>query len=312
MIKENTMREGQCYLEGLPRIYEYTAHQGHNGDVFLLPRDVDYNYNRDNLIETYGLDEKIEGKPHDLVRIIEVKDALAIRYNATNVLTPLLYAEYLPDILWHLNTQGILFTKVSAKTIEWVKQTDVATEYGKHTFDKFWLPCCGPVDSIQEGDVLCIFNRRVSGWDGSFERPVVELLGAGGHLPTIWDAERACFRALTVEENLAKETQEELGLFIDEKDITIFGGYCNYITHELVILAGIILDESYLPKIQAYAINNNDEDVQGIYMGKFEDVIQYYRKNPEPFAGGAKAAPTNFPNNKELMDRVRAHFQHNG
>lgn len=309
MMKTNIMREGQSYLAGLPRIYEYAERQSHDSDVFLLPRDVEYNYNTDDLIETYGLDKKIEGKPHDLVRIIEVKDALAIQYNATNVLTPLLYAEYLPDILWHLNTQGILFTKVSAKTIEWIKHTDATVRYGKHAFDKFWLPCCGSVDSIQEGDVLCIFNRRVSGWDGSLERPVVELLGAGGHLPTIWDIEHKTFRMLTFEENLAKEAQEELGFFVDDKNITIFGGYCNSVTHELVVLAGIMLDEKYLPEIQAYAIDNAEEDTQGIYMGRFEEVIQYYQKRPEPFAGGAKAAPTNFPNNKELMDRVRAHFR---
>lgn len=310
MKKTNTKPEGQHYLDGLPRIYGYAEHQKYNSDVFLLPRDVAYNYNTDNLIEVYGLDERIEGRPHDLVRIIEVKDPLAVQYNVTNVLTPLLYAEYLPDILWHLNTQGILFTKVSAKTIEWIKHTDATANYGKHAFDKFWLPCCGSVDSIQEGDVLCIFNRRVAGWDGTPERPVVELLGAGGHLPVMWDAENSVFRMLTFEENLVKETREELGVLIDDKNITIFGGYSNTVTHELVVLAGIMLDESYLPEIQAYAIDNPEEDTRGIHMGRFEEVIRYYQKNPEPFAGGAKAAPTNFPNNKRLMDKVREHFKY--
>lgn len=310
MFQENTMREAQLCLERLPRIYEYVEHGNHSSDVFLLPRNIGYNYNTDNLIEIYGLDRKLDGRPHDLVRIIEVKNALDIQYNATNVLTPLLYAEYLPDILWHLNTQGILFTKVSAKTVAWIKHTDATAKYGTHGFDKFWLPCCGSVDSIHEGDILCVFNRRVSGWDGSLERPVVELLGAGGHLPTIWDMGHSAFRMLTFEENLAKEAQEELGFSVDNKNVTIFGGYRNTMTHELVVLAGIMLDESYLPMIQAYAINNTDEDTQGIYMGRFEDVIRYYKENPEPFAGGAKAAETNFPNNKELMDRVRAYVQH--
>ena len=127
-------------------------------------------------------------------------------------------------------------------------------------------------------------------------------------MPTVWDMERSAFRMLTFEENLAKEAQEELGLSVNHKNVTIFGGYCNTITHELVVLAGIMLDESYLPMIQAYAVSNTDEDTQGIYIGKFEDVIQYYQENPEPFAGGVKAAATNFPNNKELMDRVRAHL----
>ena len=38
---------------------------------------------------------------------------------------------------------------------------------------------------VRSGDRIFIFNRRVGGWDGSPERPVVEFLGAGGHVPSI-------------------------------------------------------------------------------------------------------------------------------
>lgn len=306
--RNNTLCNAQEYLEKLPRIHNFDERQDYDCDVFLLPAEMDFNYNTDFMIETYGVNNKIDGRPHDLVRIIKVIDALNSKYEKTNVLTPLLYAEYLPDILWHITTQGILFTRVSNQAIKWIRETDKTAPYGKHSFDKFWLPCCGPIENIREGDVLCIFNRRVAGWDGSPERPVVELLGAGGHLPTVWQATLEQFKALSVEENLIKEIHEELGFSIPQTDISIFGGYSNTVTHELVILAGIMVDDSYLPTIQEYAVQNIDEDTHGIYMGKFDDVICYYKENPTPFAGGAKAAPTNFPNNEALMKRVRQHF----
>ena len=106
-----------------------------------------------------------------------------------------------------------------------------------------------------------------------------------------------------------KELHEELGILINEKNILIFGGYNNDITHELVVLSGIEISDLYLPHIQEYAIQNIDEDTKGIYLGTFEEVINYYRRNPEPFAGGSKAAPCNFPNQIELMNRVFGKIQ---
>lgn len=308
MRKENTLADAQQYLEKLPRINSFAERHNFSCDVFLLPPDMDFNYNADFMIETYGINSKIDGRPHDLVRIIKVIDPLNMEYEATNVLTPLLYAEHLPDILWHITTHGILFVKISSQTIQWIKDTNKTAPYGKHPFDKFWLPCCEPIENIQEGDVLCIFNRRVAGWDGSPERPVVELLGAGGHLPTVWKEATKQFKTLSIKENLQKEIHEELGFSIPETDIVIFGGYSNSVTHELVILSGIMVDDSYLPAIQEYAVQNIDADTHGIYMGKFDDVIRYYKDNPTPFAGGMKAAPTNFPNNEDLMKRVRQYF----
>lgn len=170
--------------------------------------------------------------------------------------------------------------------------------------DKFWLPCSKSINSLKEGDKLCIFNRRVGGWDGSHERPVIELLGAGGHVPMIWDEQNSKFHPLSIKENLRKEIYEELGISIIEKNILIFGGYKNEITHELVVLSGIEINDLYLPYIQEYAIQNIDEDTMGIYLGTFEEVIECYRYNPEPFAGGSKTAPCNFPSQLELMNRV--------
>lgn len=62
--------------------------------------------------------------------------------------------------------------------------------------------------------------------------------------------------------------------------------------------------EDELTSLQKYAIQNIDEDTEGIYLGTFPETIDYYRKNPEPFAGGKKAAPYNFPNRKESMQRA--------
>ena len=41
-------------------------------------------------------------------------------------------------------------------------------------------------------------------------------------------------------------------------------------------------------------------------------VMNYYRANPEYFAGGKKAAPTNFPFCKELMNIVETYFLKRG
>ena len=71
-----------------------------------------------------------------------------------------------------------------------------------------------------------------------------------------------------------------------------------------MVLCGIEIKEENLRSLQEYAIQNIDEDTEGIYLGTFLETIDYYRKNPTPFAGGEKVAPYNFPNRKELMKRV--------
>lgn len=299
------MGKANEYLHNIPQISKVQdAEKYVSQDVFLFSDKACFTFRSNSLVETKGLGEKWDKKIRDLIRVIKIKNAIDIEYEKTNILTPLMFAESLSDIPWHLNTQGILFTRVSQKTIEWIKKEIKINRYGKHEFDKFWLPFCKNIDEVKEGDVLCIFNRRVAGWDGSHERPVIELLGAGGHLPTIWDSKKECFRELEFKENFQKEFTEELGGKVDKKDIVIFGGYQNDVTHELVILCGIEIREEELMSLQEYAIQNIDEDTEGIYLGTFPETIDYYRKNPVPFAGGEKAAPYNFPNRKELMERA--------
>lgn len=299
------MEKANEYLHNIPQISKVKeAEKYAGGDVLLFSDKASFTFRSDNLVITDGLGPKWDKKIRDLIRVIKIENAIDIKYKKTNILTPLMFAESSSDIPWHLNTQSILFTRVSQKTIEWIKSEIKLNKYGKHEFDKFWLPFCKNIEEVKAGDVLCIFNRRVAGWDGSHERPVIELLGAGGHLPTIWDPQKECFRELEFTENLQKEFTEELGGKIDKKDIVIFGGYQNDVTHELVVLCGIEIKEEKLRSLQEYAIQNIDEDTEGIYLGTFPETIDYYRKNPAPFAGGEKAALYNFPNREELMRRV--------
>lgn len=293
------------YLHAIPQI-SYLAETVKYGeeDVLLFDSNASFIYREDDLIQTNGLGEKWDKKLRDLIRVINIVDAYNIIYEKTNILTPLMYAEISEYIPWHLNTQSILFTKISEETLKWIKQENNKVDYGLHEFDKFWLPFCRDINEIKAGDVLCVFNRRVGGWDGSHEKPVIELLGAGGHVPTIWDSDNEGFRELEIKENFQKEFKEELGGKIEKKDIVVFGGYQNDATHELVVLCGIEIEDKVLKTMQEYAIQNIDEDTKGIYLGTFKDTIQYYCKNPNPFAGGAKAAPYNFPNQNDLMEKV--------
>ena len=292
------------YLRQLPRISDPSACGEHSGKVFLLPSHVDFCVNDATEVRTIGLSPKLDAKVLDLINIIEIDNALDIQYRETDVLTPLVYAESLPDILWHITTQAILFVRVSENALAWIDQTHQNARYGMHPMDQFWLSCSKPLEQVCPGELLCVFNRRVGGWDGSKERPVIELLGAGGHLPTVWDDAIGGVRTLGIKENLQKEMGEELGIDIDDSLINVFGGYVNQVTHELVILAGIELDESLLPMMQGYAIQNIDADTMGIYMGSFNEVMDYYRNDPSYFAGGVRTAPCNFPNQRELMDKV--------
>ncbi len=301
---------GADKLRSLTRIESIEESLKYKEDVFLLPKTIQYKFLEDNLFELKGISDKWDKKKIDLIRVIQVSDALNIKYQRTNVLTPLAYAESREDILWHLNTQGIFVSKIEHDDIlQWIKNESREKNYGRHEFDSFWLPFCGAVEQLQIGDVICIFNRRVAGWDGSAKRPVIELLGAGGHLPVIFDENLNDFRQLSIVENMQKETFEELGIKLSNRDIDSFGGYTNFITHELVALMGVKISDILIPKVQEYAMQNSDGDTKGIYLGFFDTVIDYYRRNPKPFAGGVKAATCNFPNQIQLMKKISTYLK---
>lgn len=298
------MNYAEQYLRSLPRIENINEANKYDGDVFLLPFDVEFSILDNSLVKTSGLGSKWDMRNLDLIRSIKQINSTEFNFEFTNILTPLAYAESLKVKPMHITTQSVLFTKISSVGLDWIKSENEKNIYAKHKYDKFWLPFSMPLDAVNPGDIICIFNRRVNGWDGSLERPVIELLGAGGHLPVVWDNTKGIFEPLSIKENLQKEVEEELNLKVSETDIIIFGSFPNPITFELVILCGIKIDEKLLPKIQRYAYQNIDDDTKGIYMGTFAEVINFYRQNPAPFAGGKKSAPFNFPNNKTLMDRT--------
>lgn len=289
------------YLHSIPKITNIVDAKKYNSDVLLIPDNVTFNF-ENNLIQTMGLgnDDK---RAKDLLRVIEIEEPLDIKYKCTNILSPLVCIEKMSVIPWHLNTQGIVYTSLSSKGRKWVKEKIATTKYEKHPEDNFWLSCSRAIENTNS-NVVGVFNRRVGGWDGSLERPVIELLGAGGHVPTIWNEKKCQMENLSITENFQKEFQEELGITIDEKEISIFGGYANEITHELVVLCGIYIPEDKIPLIYSFSSNNISENTMGIYMGDIEDVLNYYKTNPNYFAGGSKAAPYNFPNRPELMERT--------
>ena len=304
--------EAKFYLDKMPRIYRYQEHEKYQEHVFLLPQGIDYDVNENTEITTRGLSPELDRKTRDLINVIVSEDPLRMKFRRTNVLTPLMYAESLPDILWHITTQALLFTRVTNELLSWIRDAETKVDYGKHSMDYLWLSCSKTLDDVCPGDYICVFNRRVAGWDGSHDRPVIELLGTGGHLPTIWDKGKKTFRMLSFEENLQKEAEEELALSFRPEDIHIFGGYNNEVTHEMVVLAGIEIPADKIPEMEDYAIKNIDPDTMGIYLGTFSEVMSYYRKDPVYFAGGERAAGTNFPHQIELMTIIENWFAKKG
>lgn len=305
-MDKRMIEEATHYLKGLKRIKSVEEGMQYSEDVLLLPDNVDIVVDERSNIRIIGFAKSEKIKAKDLLRIIEVEEPRGMQYRETNVLSPSMYVHSLQEKPWHITTQGFLVTRISDKTKAFIKEEKerLKNYYGKHELDCLWLPCSKQLSDVENEELVCIFNRRVSGWDGSIDRPVVELLGAGGHLQTIWDDQNKRFRSRSFESNLMKEFDEEIGLEIEDKDIMCIGGFVNDKTQELVIFSCIFIDETDIPGIQKYALNNLAEDTDGIYLGTFLETMHYYRENPEYFAGGVKAAKTNFPNNDYIVNKI--------
>lgn len=294
------------YLKSIKRVNSVEEGQRYTEDVLLLPKNIDIAVSKNSLVYVCGLNDLVDRKPKDMLRIIEIEDAISVKYKETNVISPSIYVHNIANKPCHITTQAFLYTTMTNELKKYVniEKKEMSSHYGRHEMDSFWLPCSKPLEQMKNDDVVCVFNRRVAGWDGSNERPVIELLGAGGHLQSVWDDERELFVSRTLEDNLKKEFSEELGLKIHDSDITCVGGFFNANTSELVILSCIRVDSSQIPQIQKYALNNQAEDTDGVYMCSLEEAISYYKKDPSYFAGGVSAAPYNFPNNEPLMERL--------
>lgn len=241
----------------------------------------------------------------DLLRIIRIKDADNLKYENTNILIPRVYAESLAEIPQHISIQCLFFWKLKKEDLEKLGSLIQSEVYNKTIYDKMWISLEKDLLSLKENDSIYIMSRRVGGWDGSVEKPVIELLCSGGHLPTLWNNEMECFETLEPEELLKKEILEEVGLSIDKKRFMKIGGFHARTTNELVILCALFIDRKELNKMINFARGNISENVDGIYLGEFEDVMKLYELHPEYFAGGKKAKPTNFPENTNLMDKIK-------
>ena len=298
----------QEYLDNLCRVSSVNEGLAKLGEeTLLLPEGIALRAFDDSNVQTVGLSTKSDSQRRDILRIIQITDAFNVQYTETNILSPLVYVHSLETKPCHITTQAVLFTHISEMTKGWVEFNIEQTRchYGRHQNDCLWLPFSKKLDDVSTNDLVCIFNRRVGGWDGSIESPVIELLGAGGHLQSVWDEKSQCFKSRTIFDNLAKEFREEIGLDLRADEVKVIGGFSNDSTSELVILCGVMIAEDKLPALLEYAINNIEEETDGLYLGTFDEVIEFYRIDPRPFAGGMVAAPYNFPNRPELIQEIR-------
>lgn len=247
----------------------------------------------------------------DLLRVIEIIDPLTLKYKNTKVLMPRVYAEKHSSIPQHISVQCLFFHKIKVQDLNKFIKIIETTKYNKTSYDKIWIKKDWNFTTLKENDILYIMNRRVGGWDGSIEKPVIELLCAGGHLPTIWNEEENSFKTLKPIELLQKEIKEEVGLTVLEEQFIPIGGFHNEVSNELVALYALFIDFKQLQNIISYSKENYQENIDGIYMGIFEDIMQLYEEYPNYFAGGEKAKPTNFPSNTALMKKIKNILEEN-
>lgn len=294
------------FLRELPRIKSITD------DILInkskkhlcLPDNVTIQYMNDDYVKVKGLSEKLDNKKNqDLLTHIKIEDALNVKYKKTNVYVPKVYAESLDPIIQHMTVQAIVISKVDNSINELIEMIENNC-YGKTEYDNIWIGNKAKYEKLEINDLLYIMNRRVGGWDGSLERPVIELLGAGGHLPTIWIEEKNIFQEMDIGECLVKEFEEEIKYKLSESNINKIGGFHNKLTNELVVLCIVVIPCKEIIEIYKNSLNNINENIDGIYLGLFDDVMDFYDRNSDYFAGGYDAKPFNFPNQKDLMRRI--------
>ncbi len=294
------------YLNKLERITSVTNGVGRfEKPVLLFPPVSSLVYTSTDLIKTQGLGT-LDLECKDLLSHILIIDPLNVKYLQTNVLMPRTYAESLSPIPHHISIQAIVFSRLNGQNIDRVFRLLEETEYNKTENDRIWVENNSPRNILKPGEVVIIMNRRVGGWDGERDRPVIELLGGGGHLPTIWDESRKEFVQMEPVEAVIKEFREELGYSLSPENINIIGGFHNDISNELVILCSVSVPCSDIVNIQKGALNNLSQNTDGIYLGTLKGVLKLYLENADAYAGGEKAKASNFPSRPELMKRVYA------
>ena len=290
---------GTRNINKLPRTTNLSKALLSKKEILLLPDDVKIIMTDDYKIETIGLGLTLDSKKRDLLRIIKINDALKMDFELTNVISPRTYVESLSPIPQHISIQCILLSKVREEDIKTIYDLIENTKYGKTIYDEIWISKKTSYKDIKPNSILYIMNRRVGGWAGSKEKPVIELLGAGGHIGI--DDKLKMFDPI---QTVINELNEELGLQVSQPEIKLFGGFHNKTSNELVLLCGAFIPSNQISNIQQYALGNYEQDTDGIYLGILQDVISQYLQDSSPFAGGEKAKKSNFPMQKELMNKV--------
>lgn len=286
-------------LNELKKISFDQIEEHYDEDVLLYMKNKTLTYKNDKV---YNEEDK---NLKDLLRVIHITEPLSLKYEETKVLVPRVFAENHNPIPQHISVQCLVFHKLKMENIEKLKNIIQELKYNKTNYDNAWIGEKQNLNDLKENNILYIMNRRVGGWDGSLDRPVIELLCAGGHLPTIWNENANQFETLQPIQLLQKEFNEELGLEVSPGQFLSIGGFHNELSNELVILNALFIDFDQLKHIAHFSKENYQENIDGIYLGIFEEVMKLYNENSNIFAGGEEAKPSNFPSNYVLMKKIR-------
>jgi hypothetical protein len=298
-------QEATHYLLSLRRISTVEGRNNNDRPLLLYPEEpATLFYLNSKNIRTHGLGD-LDKKERDLLQGIEIINALERRYKELNVLMPRTYAESLDPIVPHISVQAIILSKVTEEHRDDVGKMIEDVKYDVQPYDKIWIDPMDDKEALVPGKYIYIMNRRIGGWDGSRERPVIELLGGGGHLPMLWDAENEKFKQQDPVDGVIAEFEEELGFDLQYDDVELIGGFHNETSRELVMLCLVFVPFSKVIAIQNGARHNYSENIDGIYLGTFDGVMADYHRNAYKYAGGEKTKASNFPSQTELLERIK-------
>lgn len=306
----NVDRHATQALARLPRLSEVPpGHLRTPGSKvsLLMPTHIDLQYTTHDTVRTHGLGEVLDSQDKELVSIVRIVEPLSVQFEDLRILTPRVYAHSLDDGAPHVVAQAVVYVIWDESAAPIVSELIERYEYGDTTQDLLWQSRT-EVGDIRPGEICLVMNRRIGGWDGSPDRPVIELLAGGGHVKTVWVDSAMEFQMQSIMDTLRQELDEELGFTARDEDFSILGGFLNQITNELVVLAALRIEPTQLVPMQEHAYGNLAENVDGIYIGPFDEVMTAYHQNASHFAGGERSRPTNFPSDAALMKAIRARF----
>lgn len=286
-------------LNELKKISFKQIEENFTEDVLLYTENKMLKYKNDRV---YNEEDKCL---KDLLRVIHITEPLSLKYQETKILVPRVFAESHNPIPQHISVQCLVFHKLKKENIEELRNIAQEINYNKTDYDNIWVGKKQDLSDLKENDILYIMNRRIGGWDGALNRPVIELLCAGGHLSTIWNVTKGRFETLQPIELLQREFNEELGLNVSTEQFISVGGFHNALSNELVILNALFIDFKQLKDVIHFSKNNYQENIDGVYLGIFEEAMKLYNENPTNFAGGEKAKLSNFPSNDVLLKKIR-------